>query len=60
VPAARSNGVFVFGSLYSPYDPLFGEPQTAEPTTAFWGFESVKTPDRDWDVERIEWRLGIE
>ena len=58
VPAGRSNGVFVFGSLYSPYDPLFGQPQTGEPVTEFWGFESVKTPDRDWDVERFEWRLG--
>ena len=58
VPMEKGDHVFRFGSLYSPYDPLFGEPQTGEPTTEFWGFESVKPPDRDWDVERIEWRIG--
>ena len=52
VPIEKSNNVFPFGSFYSPYDPLFGEPQTGEPTMEFWGFESVKPPDRAWDVER--------
>ena len=57
-PIAKSNNVFVFGSLYSPYDPLFGEPQIEESTAKFWGFESVMGPGRQWDVERIEWRIG--
>ena len=57
-PVTKSDHVFLFGSLYVPYDPLFGEAQTEEPTTEFWGFESVKPSDRDWDVERIEWRIG--
>ncbi len=56
----RANGeVFLFGSLYVPNDPLFGDPQSAGPATELWGFETVKSPSgRDWDVERIEWRLG--
>ena len=57
-PIEKSNNVFPLGSLYSPCDPLFGEPQTTDSTTEFWGFESVKAPDRDWGVERIEWRIG--
>ena len=58
-PIEKSRNVFAFGFLYVPYDPLAGEPQTEASTTEFWGFETVKPPsDRDWDVERIEWRLG--
>jgi hypothetical protein len=63
-PIEKSNNVFVFGSLYVPYDSLSGDPssgdcQAEESTTVFWGFESVKPPsDRDWDVERIEWTIG--
>ena len=57
-PIEKSNNVFPLGSLYSPCDPLFGEPQTTDSTTEFSGFESVKAPDRDWGVERIEWRIG--
>ena len=58
-PIQKSPDVFLFGSLYVPNDPMFGEPQTAVPTTEFWGFETVKSSSgRDWDVQRIEWRLG--
>ena len=57
-PIEKSNNVFPFGSLYVPYDPLSGDLQSDESTTAFWGFESVNPPDRDWDVQRIEWRIG--
>ena len=57
-PIEASDVAFRFGSLYVPYDPLAGEPQTQEFTTEFWGFQSVKPPDRDWDVERIEWKIG--
>lgn len=57
-PILKSNEVFMFGSLYVPSDPLFGEPQTAETPTTFWGFETVNSPGRDWDVERIEWSIG--
>ena len=59
LPIEKSNHVFPFGSLYSPYDPLGGEPRTGEPTTELWGFESVNLPgDRDWNVERTERRIG--
>ena len=58
-PIEKSRNAFAFGSLYVPYDPLAGEPQTEEPTNVFWGFETVKpTSGRDWDVERIEWKIG--
>lgn len=58
-PIQKSDGVFLFGSLYVPYDLLFGEPQTEESTTEFWGFETMKSSSGpDWDVERIEWKLG--
>jgi len=58
-PIQTSDDVFMFGSLYVPCDPMFGEPQTEESTTEFWGFETVKSSSgRDWDVERIEWSLG--
>jgi hypothetical protein len=58
-PIVGSPAAFPFGSLYVPYDPLFGEPKTDDYPTEYWGFESVKPPsDRDWDVERIEWRIG--
>jgi hypothetical protein len=62
-PIADSPHVFRFGSLYVPEDPLFGEPVTGEPSSTFWGFESVLkskpgvTP-MDWDIERIEWAFG--
>jgi len=53
--------LFIFGSLYVPYDPLFGDPVTNQPVTSFWGFESElmrqKDP-RDWDVVRMEWGFG--
>jgi hypothetical protein len=58
-PILRSEDVFLFGSLYVPNDPLFGQPQSDETPTEFWGFETIKSLNgRDWDVERIEWRLG--
>lgn len=58
-PIQRSANVFLFGSLYVPNDPLFGRPQSDRTPTAFWGFETVKSVSgRDWDVERIEWRIG--
>jgi len=53
--------LFIFGSLYVPYDPLFGDPVTNQPVTSFWGFESElmrqKNP-RDWDMVRMEWGFG--
>ena len=59
----KPNKLFVFGSLYVPYDPLFGEPVTDRPVTKFWGFESVnRTPGvkpANWDLERIEWEFGL-
>ena len=58
-PIQNSPDVFLFGSLYVPNDPLFGEPQAAETPAELWGFETVKSSSgRDWDVERIEWSLG--
>ena len=64
-PIQKSADVFLFGSLYVPYDPLFGEPQTKGFPTEFWGFETINMSS-DWnnpynlrmDVERIEWRIG--
>jgi len=58
-PIQKCDDVFVFGSLHVPGDPLSGEPRTGDSPTELWGFESVKPPSgRDWDVERIEWRIG--
>ncbi len=58
-PIIQSPDVFLFGSLYVPNDPLFGEPQCSQTPTTYWGFETVKPTDgRDWDVERIEWTIG--
>ena len=58
-PIQKSGDAFVFGSLYVPDDPLFGEPQTDGSATELWGFESVKpSSGRDWAVERFEWRIG--
>ncbi len=57
-PILKSADVFLFGSLYVPYDLLFGEPQVEE-CTSFWGFETVKSSKgRDSDVERMEWSIG--
>jgi hypothetical protein len=60
-PVCESGDVFLFGSLYVPDDPLFGEPVTKEPGIRFWGFESVRKNSAqspsDFDVERINWEL---
>ena len=59
VPLVKSEGTFVFGSLYCPYDPLFGRPVTGEPTTKYWGLQTrVTGGPTGQDVERIEWRFG--
>jgi hypothetical protein len=59
VPICRSEGVFLFGSIYVPNDPTFGEPQCTETPTTYWGFETINPTDkRDWDVFRIEWTIG--
>jgi hypothetical protein len=58
--AARSNDLFLFGSLYVPYDPLCGEPRTDKPVTKYWGLESKQVEGRGWDVVRIEWEFGAQ
>ncbi len=60
VSLVLAEGTFLFGSLYCPYDPLFGKPVTVKPTTKYWGIQSVNHRDvSDWDVERIEWEFGL-
>ena len=48
-------GAFVFGSLYCPYDPLFGVPVTEKPTREYWGLQNILPA---FNVERIEWSFG--
>jgi hypothetical protein len=58
-PILKSDQVFMFGALYVPNDPLFGEPQSDQTPTTLWGFETIKSVNgRDFDVERIEWTIG--
>ena len=62
--------LFVFGSLYVPYDPLFGKPVTDKPGMKFWGLDnrhpgkggpnSSKGGPGSWTVERMEWSFGGE
>ena len=59
VPLVESAGTFLFGSLYCPYDPLFGDPVTDQPVTRYRGLQSVFYPGTTgWDVEQIEWGFG--
>jgi len=53
---AKGKELFLFGSLYVPYDPLCGKPITNKPVTKYWGLESVR--GKGWDVVRIEWEFG--
>ena len=56
-PIMASEDVFIFGSLYVPHDPLAGETQTEGFASEYWGFESVKPDDRDWDLARVELKI---
>ena len=59
VPLVDTKGTFLYGSLYCPYDPLFGKPVTGEPTTEYWGLQTVYLPGTTGlDVECIEWQFG--
>jgi len=58
--AAKSNELFLFGSLYLPDDPSCGEPITDKPVTKYWGLESRKVEGSSWDVVRIEWEFGAQ
>lgn len=59
VPLVETEGTFLFGSLYCPYDPLCGKPVTDKPVTRYWGLQSVYyRGTTGWDVERIEWQFG--
>jgi len=59
VPLAETEGLFLFGSLYCPDDPLCGKPASDKPTTRYWGLQSVyHRGTTGWDVERIEWQFG--
>ena len=61
VPLVESAGTFLFGSLYCPYDPLFGDPVTDAPVTRYSGLQSVFYPGTTgWDVEQIDWQFGTE
>ena len=56
---ANDPNIVRFGALYVPGDPLFGEPAGVEPSTRYWGFETIDKPrpgDQrpDPDVEAIE------
>ena len=62
-PVANDPNIFRFGALYVPGDPLFGEPAGVEPSTRYWGFETIdktrpgnQRPDPD--VEGIEFEFG--
>jgi len=52
--------LFLFGSLYVPYDSLCGAPVTDKPVTKYWGLESKRVKGRGWDVVRIEWEFGAQ
>ena len=59
-----AKNIFRFGSLYIPYDPLFGEPVTEEYPTKYWGFDDVTVNPgsavRNHDVKQIQWQFGAE
>lgn len=59
VPLTEGEGTFVYGSLYVPYDPLFGKPVNGQPTTEFWGLDTqFNNGANGIDVGRLEWRFG--
>ena len=59
VPLTEGEGTFAYGSLYVPYDPLFGKPVSEQPTTEYWGLETlVNSGATGIDVGRIEWKFG--
>ena len=60
---ANDPNIVRFGALYVPGDPLFGEPSGVEPSTRYWGFETIdKTRPGDQrpdpDVEAIDFEFG--
>ena len=59
VPLAESKGLFLFGSLYCPDDPLCGKPVTDKPTTKYWGLHNVyHRRTTGWDIYRIKWSFA--
>ena len=61
VPLTEGEGTFVFGSLYVPYDPPFGKPVSGQPTTEYWGLDTLFNDGATGiDVGRLECQFGFD